>query len=195
MSELLVIGNPARRKRKRSHARRRSKSRRRHVARRRTHTRARRRSTFRVRARRNPVMSLGGVMGSVKAGAVGAVGGLANDMLYGFAASKLSFLPADGIPRYLAKLGTALVIGKVGGMVARGKGGALGAGAVTCVLHDALREQVKSMSFLQQFNLGEYIEEPAALMHGYDAGMPVEGVDGDDGLMGDGDEMGEYIEQ
>lgn len=186
MSQLLVIGNPRKRK---SH-RRRAKSKRRHVARRRRRSTSRRRSRTYVRARRNPVSALtSGVVPTIKDGALGAVGGLANDLLYGVAASKLSFLPAAGLGRHAAKIATAIVIGKVGNMVMRGKGGALARGAATVAIHAALKEQVQTLPFLAQFNLGEYIEEPAQLHGGYDAGMPV------DGFVDAADEMGEYLEQ
>lgn len=186
MNELLVIGNPAKRRRK-------AKAKRSHTRRR--HTK-RARKSFRVRARRNPVPLVGGFVPMLKSGAFGAVGGIANDLLYGFAASKLGFLPAEGLTRSLAKVASAIVVGKVGGMALRGKGGQLAAGAVTCALHDALRTQIASMAPFAGVNLGEYIEEPAQLMHGYDPAMPVDGFMDEESAMGDMDEegMGEYIE-
>lgn len=191
MNELLVIGNPAKRKRhkaKRHHVRRNP---RRHHARR---HHARKRSTFRMRARRNPLPLVGGLMPTLKGGAIGAVGGIANDLAYGFAASKLTFLPAAGITRMLAKLGTALVIGKVGGMALKGQGRNLAEGAVTCVLHDALRTQLSTMATFASVNLGEYIVEPVQIapgVHGYDAATPVDGID--NGIV-DEEGMGEYLD-
>lgn len=187
MNELLVIGNPSRRrKRKKSHARRRKA-----VSRRRSRTVARRRrSTYRVRARRNPVSGfVGGIVPTVKNGAIGAVGGIANDVLYGFASSKLAMLPQAGIAKHAVKLLAALAIGKVGNMVMRGKGAALANGAATVVIHGALREQLLTMPTFQAggfLPLGEYIEQDG--MSGYDAAMPV------DGFVDEPSEMGEYIE-
>lgn len=190
MNELLVIGNPSKRKRHR----RKAKAKRSHARRR--HTK-RARKSFRVRARRNPIPFVGGLMPTIKGGAIGAVGGIANDLLYGFAASKLAFLPQSGLGRSAAKVLTSLVVGKVGNMALRGKGGDLAKGAATVAIHAALKEQMATVPFLANLNLGEYIEEPAQLMHGYDPGMPVDGFeDESEFLNGDDDEgMGEYIEQ
>lgn len=193
MNELLVIGNPAKRKRRRHKA----KHVRRHRARSNPRRRHHRRSSFKVRARRNPIPFVGGFVPMLKGGAFGAVGGIANDFLYGFASDKLTFLPKEGLTRSLAKVASAIVVGKLGGMALRGKGGALASGAVTCALHDALRAQLSGMDFVKNYNLGEYIEEPAQLMHGYDPGMPVDGFMDEEASMGEMDEegMGEYIEQ
>lgn len=196
MSEILLV-NPSRRRRKKHKARRRRGARAHRSYRRRRHT-ARRRSfrVRRVRARRNPIsLSVGGVLGNVKAGAVGAVGGLANDVLFGYAKPYLPAMLQTGYGALAAKLLSALAVGFIGNKVARGKGGAFAAGAATVVLHEAGKAQLAQM--VPALPLGEYIS-PSLL--GYDPGMPV--GDGDDLIAGNftdnigdnfTDNVGEYI--
>lgn len=188
MHQMLVIGNPSKRRKRRKSAKRATSGRRRYA--RKSAKRSKSRSY--IRARRNPI-SVGGIAGTVKAGAIGAVGGVANDVLYGFAASKLSFLPQSGIAKHAAKLATALVVGKLGNMALRGKGRALAEGAATVAIHAGLKEQLASMPFLASLPLGEYITDGAPQLaatgvNGYDAAMPV------DGYMDETSEMGEYLE-
>lgn len=188
---LLVSGNPSRRrKRKGSRARRRrgSTARRRRSTSRRRHT-ARRKSfrVRRVRARRNPVaLSVGGVLGNVKAGAIGALGGLANDLAFGYVKGYLPAQVQSGFGASAVKLLTAVGIGWVGNKVMRGKGRDFAVGAATVVLHELGKQQLAQM--MPTLPLGEYMDMTPALpnLSGYNPGEIVDGVSDDDGV-------GEYI--
>lgn len=157
MSEILLLSNPSRRrkhKRKSAH-----RSRRRRHAARRAHRRSRR-SVVRVRARRNPV-SLRGITGSVvptvKAGAIGALGGIGNDLLYGFGKQYLPAMLQSGYGRSATKILSAVLVGMVGNMVLRGKGTQLAIGAATCAIHEAAKDFLSTQ--VPSLPLGE-MDEP-----------------------------------
>lgn len=185
MAQILLLGNPRkRRKAKRKSARR--------SARRRTHSR--KRSRIRVRARRNP-SGLRGITSSVvptiKDGAIGAVGGLLNDLAYGFGKGYLPIVMQSGMGRHATKILLAVVVGVAGNVVLRGKGKALAVGAATVAIHEALKEQLAVM--VPSLPLGAMDEQPGML--GYSAGEVVNGYDSDTigEYMGDG-MMGEYLQ-
>ncbi len=195
MSEILLVsGNPSRRRkhkaRKRRGARAHRRSRRtRHVARRR---RGGARSIRRVRARRNPVsLSVGGALGTIKSGAMGAVGALANDLALGYGRSYLPAMLQTGYGLMAVKLGSAVLVGFAADKVLKGKGKDLAVGAATVALHDAFKAQLAQMA--PNLPLGDYIDfagnpsNPSLL--GYNPGEIVEGA----GMSGSEDEIGELM--
>lgn len=191
MNEILLV-NPRRRKGRKTRSRKRGRVRlRRHASRRRRVHRAKVR-----RYRRNPSgrsLSLKGAAGSflpiVKSGALGAVGALANDALVGQVVN-LSFVPAalkSGYGKHALKLASAVAVGVVGGMVAKGKGRDLAVGAATVSMHGLLKEVVTSnfpsvAGYLGDYEVGAY--NPGQLVD--ESGNVGEYIPG----VGD---MGEYI--
>lgn len=151
MNEILLVSNPSRRHKK-SHA----KHHRKHASR---------------RFHRNPSFSLGGIFGRIlptlKDGALGAVGGIANDAAFGFGAPYLPEVLRTGLPRHGVKLLSAVLIGFAGGLVLKGKGNALAVGAATVTLHDALKEYL-AVTF-PTLPLGEF-DQP---LLGWDSAAPV----------------------
>lgn len=178
MAELLLVANPRHRHKKRRNprSRRRARSRRsnprhRHRARRsnpfrryRRHRarrnpvhrrhRARRNPSrrFRRRAHRNPSLRsiTGRIMPTLKAGAIGAGGALANDVISGLISPYLaSYLATAGnaapILQYAVKMLTAIGVGMIGQM-ARFPGTDLAIGAATVATHDFLKLQLQSLA-------------------------------------------------
>lgn len=107
------------------------------------------------RRHRNP-FTLGGVtsafLPTLKAGGWGAAGGLANDAGWGFVSSLITTnLPTvatyltNPYVGFLAKAFNAVLIGRLGGMVASGRAQQLAVGAMTCVVHDFLKTTLESM--------------------------------------------------
>ena len=172
MSEILLLSNPSRR-RKSKH-----KAKRKHVARRRKSAR----KSYRIRARSNPVSSVTGrIVPTIKDGFFGALGGLGNDLVYGYGKRFLPVPLQSGMGRHATKLLSAILVGMAGNYVLKGKGGALAVGAATVVLHEALKEQLAT--FAPTLPLGAMDEMPGLL--GYaDNAMPVEGAD----------DLGEYVQ-
>ena len=145
MNEILVLSNP-RHKRK-------------HSGKRRSHAR-------RHSYRRNPVMGLSLKSGidQVKDGALGAVGGLANDAAYGYLKGYLPAALQDGYGRIGAKLGLAVIVGVLANKLMPGKGRAIAVGAATVVLHEAGKALINAQA--PSIPLGAY--EDNALL-GYDS--------------------------
>lgn len=196
MNEILLV-NPRKR---RKGGKRRAKSRRRGHVRLKRHA-SRRRRVHRVKARRykrNPsggsfsLKSIGSsFLPVVKSGALGAVGALANDALVG-QVSKLSFLPdalKSGYGKHGLKIASAVIVGTVGNMVARGKGRDLAVGAATVALHDLAKEVIVTNLPSVAPYLGDYEDlngyNPAQLVdESANMGAYVPGTVGD---------MGEYV--
>lgn len=113
VSEIVVLSNPRGRRRKRSRG-------------------------YHVRRRRNPIGGafLGNCMTTLKEGAIGAGGALANDAVFGFAKKFLPDALTTGYGRTGVKLGLACVTGFLANMIFRGSGRAVAAGAATVVLHE-----------------------------------------------------------
>lgn len=102
--------------------------------------------------RRNPSLSsfTGRIMPTLKAGFVGAGGGLANDVIAGLLAPYMAtFLASAGnatpILQYAVKMLTAVGVGMLGNM-ARFPGTDLAIGAATCATHDFLKLQLQTMA-------------------------------------------------
>lgn len=146
MSEVLVLSNPrGRRKHHKGHR----------------------------RARRNPIMGLSAssAIDQVKDGALGAVGGLLNDAVYGYGKGYLPVALQDGYGRIGAKLGLAVVVGLLANKFMPGKGRAIAVGAATVVLHEAGKALINQQA--PSIPLGAY--EDNGLL-GWDSAQPVSGT-------------------
>lgn len=190
MNEILLV-NP--RRRRKSKGRKRSRVRLKKSA-------SRRRKSYRVKRssyKRNPVASLaprsiiGAFLPTLKAGAVGAVGAVANDALIGQLGKFLPAFLSTGYARHLTKVGTAVLVGAVGNMALKGKGSALAAGAATVAMRDLIRETIQqNLPSLSPY-LGDYDSED---LGAYNPGLLVDGNAGVGEYMtaplGD---VGEYI--
>ncbi len=186
MNEILLVNPRRRRKGKKTRSRRRSSVRlKRHSA--------RRRRVHRVKARRykrNPSARgfglsvkgfTGAIVPTIKGGALGAVGAVANDALVG-QLSKLSFLPdalRSGYGRHALKIGSAILVGTLGNLAMKGKGAALATGAATVSIHGLIREVVAAQLPSVAAYLGDY---DGGDVGGYNPGMIVDQSAGDDGV-------------
>lgn len=195
MAEVLLVGNPRKRRRRRKMSakqrkyfgkRRRRRSRKSSpvaVAKSNPRRRRRRRggavAVRRVRRKRNPSprAMLGQIVPTVQAGAIGAGGGLANDLLYGAIKARLPVAMQTGIGRHAVKVLGAVLVGMLGNFVLKGKGVALANGAMTVVLHEAFKEQLAKAA--PALPLGEYDE--------------LSYIDAASVLSGDDDGVGEYL--
>lgn len=160
MQPILVLDNPRRRRRKS----RKAKARHRRHAAAVVHTnpkRKRRRSRGVMslaratrRTRRNPIIPSGLLHSQLIPAAQGAAGALALDLALGYLP-----LPDNlktGVLRHFVKAGLAIGIGAVVEKVStRAMGRAAATGALTVVLHDAIREQV--VQHAPGVKLGEYV--------------------------------------
>lgn len=211
MAEVLLVGNPRKRRKRRKMSalqrkyfgKRKTRARRRRarkstaVAKINPVRRRRRRSSAvavrRVRRKRNPSprAMLGQIVPTVQAGAIGAGGGLANDLLYGLVKARLPVAMQTGVGRHAVKVLGAVLVGMLGNFVLKGKGAALANGAMTVVLHEALKEQLAKA--VPALPLGEYDE-----LSYIDAASVLSGDD-DDGVgeylaAAAGGGMGEYMQ-
>lgn len=100
----------------------------------------------------------GAVMPTLKGGLIGAAGGLGSDIVYGLLSQSVSQLPtfaANPAVATAGKLATSILIGIVGNMLLKGKGGALAVGAATCAIHDFAKSQLQSA--MPTLPLGDYL--------------------------------------
>lgn len=192
MNEILLVSNPSRRRK--SKGRKRSKGR--HRLKR--HAASRRRS-YRVKRRRfarNPSFSLkslpGAFLPTLKAGAVGATGAIANDVLMGQVGRFLPAVLSSGIAKHLTKVGSAVIVGAVGNLVLKGKGQALAAGAATVAMRDLIRETIQQNLPSVAPYLGDCYDGDIS---GYAPGLLVDNSDGNVGayVPGGVGDVGEYI--
>lgn len=156
---------------------------------------SRRRSVRRVKARRykrNPSVSVRGITGSivptVKSGALGAVGALANDALVGQLNRFLPDALKSGYGRHATKVGSAILVGTVGNFVMRGKGRDLAVGAATVAIHGLLKEVISTNLPTVAPFLGDYEDvggyNPGQIVDESNMGAYVPGMVGD---------LGEYV--
>jgi hypothetical protein len=168
MAGLLLV-NPKRRSRRKSKV---SSHHRRRVRAKVTHRRRKRRAVAvmsnprrrhrarahnpRRRYRRNPSFRglAGGIVPTLKAGAIGAVGAIGVDLVVGYSAKYLPTSMQSGIALTAAKLLAAILVGSIGNKVLRGKGRELAVGAVTVQLHDLAKAQL--MAAMPSLPLGQY---------------------------------------
>lgn len=175
MAEILLV-NPRRRRKAKKARRRKSHARRVH---RRRHSavlgnprrRRRRNPRFRrhhAKRRRNPAMLGGGIVGSltssVKTGLTGALGALGLDLLWGYGSSYLPASLNTGMVQYLSKALGAVLVGIIGGKVLKGRGSALATGAMTVVLHDALKSTLQTA--MPTLPLGAYVSTSPIVAYG-----------------------------
>ena len=173
MAELMLVNPRKRRKRRR------------------TKTRARRRTTVRRRARsvsrrrRNPVRRSGKIMDQVMPAATNAMGALALDIAW-------SYLPLPmgiktGPFRHVAKGLGAIAIGMfAGNIVSRSTAKAMSQGALTVVIHGAMREVTQQM--MPNVSLGYYSPGmPAGV------GQYVSGLGGLDAYTSGGGSVSPYL--
>lgn len=210
MAEILLVNPRKRRKRRKNPVRRMSAKQRRYFGKRRRRNparglrakpvatanprRRRRRSVARVvsRRRRNPTLRgvTGRILPTVQSGFVGALGGLGLDVLTGFALPKLPAAVQTGLGKTAFKILSAVLVGYLGGMVRRGWGTQLANGAMTIVLHDALKEQVAAN--FPAIPLGEYLTVGPEVGYDMQPALP-----GETGISGYGEDwssgMGEYV--
>lgn len=155
----------------------------------------RRRRVARVvsrRRRRNPSVRgiTGRILPTVQNGFVGALGGLGLDVLTGFALPKLPAMVQTGIGKTAFKVLSAVLVGYLGGMVKRGWGSQLANGAMTIVLHDALKEQIAAN--FPNLPLGEYLTVGPEVGYDFQPALP-----GSTGVAGYGEDwssgMGAYM--
>jgi hypothetical protein len=178
MPQVALVANPRKRRRRRkmSALQRKYFGKRRHRRHRASsHRRRRRVATITVRAnprrrrhhavhhrryRRNPSLRIGGafrrVIPTIQAGAIGAVGGLLNDVVYGFAKPRLPAALQAGWGRTGTKAVLAVFVGILGQFVLRGRGNQLAVGAATVVIHEALKEQLATLA--PQLPLGDLVD-------------------------------------
>lgn len=184
MAEILLV-NPLRRRKAKASKRRRKASPRRARRTRRAVTvsvkanpKRRRRYAKRVgasrrRYRRNP--SFRGVTGqivpTIKSGFVGALGGLGLDVLSGFVIPKLPAAAQVGYGKTAVKVLGAVLVGILGNMAMRGKGRDLATGAMTIVIHEALKAQVSSA--FPTLPMGEYFSAGPAVGYGGEIAAPM----------------------
>lgn len=137
------------------------------------HRRARRRNPHRrvARRRRNPSL-LGGMGGGfignlktgVKGGLTGAIGALGLDLAWGYGSK---YLPASlnvGMVQYLSKAIGAVLVGMLGSKLMPGKGADLTRGAMTVILHDALKSTLQSA--VPSLPLGAYVGTSPIVAYG-----------------------------
>lgn len=205
MAELLLV-NPRRRKGKRRKmsalqrkyfGKRKSVKRRRRAATRLSNPRRRRRSyavkSYRSRRRRNP--SLRGITSSivptVKAGFLGAAGAIGNDLLFGYTKQYLPASVQTGVARHAVRALYAVLVGVLGNYALKGRGRDLANGAMTVVLHDALKEQIATMA--PQLPLGDYFSFAPAIGYDYEPALPLSTGIGEY-MTGGNAGLGEYID-
>ncbi|MGH8336548.1 MAG: hypothetical protein ACRETL_06985 [Gammaproteobacteria bacterium] len=104
-----------------------------------------------ARRHRNPSLRniTGQLMPTVKAGAWGAAGALGLDVLWGLVVGNLPSIAtyiANPYVGFAAKAAGAVVVGSVGGHLAKGKGRELAVGAMTVVTHDFLKTLLQGMA-------------------------------------------------
>jgi hypothetical protein len=101
--------------------------------------------------RRNPSFGsmTNSIMPTVKAGAWGAGGGLALDVVWGLITANFPSLIAyltNPYITFLAKMGGAVAVGTLGGHLLKGRGRDLAVGAATVTTHDFLRSQLLTLA-------------------------------------------------
>ena len=110
--------------------------------------------------RHNP--SLGNITGSIKptlmGGLIGAAGGIGVDVVYGLLTSSVSAVPtfaANPAVATAGKLATSIIVGILGNMLLKGRGGALAIGGATVAIHDFAKTQLQAA--MPSLPLGDYL--------------------------------------
>lgn len=193
MAEILLV-NPRRRKRRKSAKRSKKRASRRRRSRAVAAPRRRRRRSRSVRRvsrrKRNPSVRgiINQIQPAVKAGLVGAAGGLGLSVGLGYLVGKLPAQLQSGYGLTAVKILGALGVGILGGMVLKGKGNALAQGAMTVVVYDELKKLMSAQ--FPSIPLGEYVN--FAPVVGYDGSFGPNSLEGM-GVYEEG--MGEYVSE
>lgn len=189
-AQMLALVNPAKRKRKSKSAarttRRRAKNKGQHVAGyypnpapRRHHRRRKSASGVSVRRfHRNPIAGrrrggiVKGIVGTVKNGAVGAVGGLLTDAAMKFAPLSMK----TGAISHLIRGSVAVALGLVGDMVRIPGAGMMAEGAMTITLYQAAREYITVPMGLAEYTEADMAGLGLAGLGNYGGALPGGGV-------------------
>ena len=125
------------------------------------------------RRRSNPRFSIGGIGSQLKAGLVGAGGGLINALIMGFVTPKLPATIATGYPLHGVRIASALAVGAVGKRFGGSAGMKLGEGAMVVAMYLLLKDVATST--VPSLPLGDYQEielaNPGAALNGMGAYM------------------------
>lgn len=122
--------------------------------------RGRKLRTFRVRAKRNPILSGGFVADQLKPAAIGAAGAIVNDVIVGALAKKLPASLQTGMVKHATKAAIAVAAGMVAQKAGVGRAVARQAtvGALTCVLYGIGRDALKKAApSVQLGTMGEQL--------------------------------------
>lgn len=164
MAQLMLV-NPRKRRRR--------TSKKKTVARRRPTRRISTRPARKTRRRRNPIKTRGlsGVVNQIMPAATAAVGALGLDLIWGYAPIPESL--KTGNMRFVVKAAGAIGLGMLAGMVVKkSTADQLATGALTVVLHNAMRDGMAN--FAPNIQLGEYMNNDETLGYwgaGYNPGM------------------------
>lgn len=127
----------------------------------------------RRRRHSNPRFSIGGIGDQLKAGLVGAGGGLVNALIMGFVTPKLPASISTGYPLHGVRIASALAVGALGKRFAGSTGVKLGEGAMIVAMYLLLKDVATST--VPSLPLGDYQEielsHPAAALSGMGAYM------------------------
>lgn len=126
-----------------------------------------------LKRHRNPRFSIGGIGGQLKAGLVGASGGLANALIMGFITPKLPASISTGYPLHGVRIASALAVGALGRKFAGRYGAQLGEGAMIVAVYLLLKDVATAT--VPSLPLGDYQEielsHPASVLGGVGAYM------------------------
>ena len=121
----------------------------------------------------NPRFSIGGIGSQLKAGLIGAGGGLVNALIMGFVTPKLPASVSTGYPLHGVRIASALAVGALGKRFAGSTGVKLGEGAMIVAMYLLLKDVATST--VPSLPLGDYQEielsHPGAALSGMGAYM------------------------
>lgn len=121
----------------------------------------------------NPRFSLPGIGSQLKAGLVGAGGGLVNALIMGFVTPKLPASVSTGYPLHGVRIASALAVGALGKRFAGSTGVKLGEGAMIVAMYLLLKDVATST--VPSLPLGDYQEielsHPGSALSGVGAYM------------------------
>lgn len=176
MAQLMLV-NPRKRRAKRKTTKRKTTARRKSTATAKRRTTARRRNPVApLRRRRNPIRRKGlkGFIAPVMPAAISAGGALGLDLAWGVIGSRLPPALGDGPVKYVTKSIAALGLGVLAGMVTKKTtADQLATGALTVVLHGAMRDTVSAQ--FPGVALGEYFDD-SGNMDGLAEYFPADGM-------------------
>ncbi len=117
----------------------------------------------------NPRFSVGGIVSQLKAGGIGAIGGILNALVIGFIGPKLPSSINTGYPLHAARIATALGIGIAGKKFAGRMGEQMGEGAMVVAMYLLLKDVASTT--VPSLPLGDYQEitlaNPGSVLSSY----------------------------